>query len=85
MGSTLLLYIVGIGSPKRQKYDSMGEAGLCHGMTQAQLKEIRRLEKENALLKQIIAEKELESKLKDELLEKQYPLSGPPRGRRKKS
>lgn len=59
----------------KQKYESMGEEGLSHGMTVAQLKEIRRLEKENALLKQIIAEKELESKLKDELLKKQYPLS----------
>lgn len=59
----------------KQKYDTMGEEGLSHGMTVAQLKEIRRLEKENALLKQIIAEKELEGKLKDELLKKQYPLS----------
>jgi putative transposase len=63
----------------------MGEAGLSHGMTQAQLKEIRRLEKENMLLKQIIAEKELEGKLKDELLKKKLTLSGPPRGRGKKS
>ena len=59
----------------KNKYDSMGEEGLSHGMTPAQLKEIRRLEKENSLLKQIIAEKELEGKLKDELLKKKYPLA----------
>lgn len=58
----------------RKKFESMGEEGLSHGMTPGQLKEIRRLEKENDLLKKIIAEKELESKLKDELLKKKYPL-----------
>ena len=58
----------------RQKYESMGEAGLCHGMTPGQLKEIKRLEKENTLLKEIIAEKELESKLRDELLKKKLAL-----------
>lgn len=58
----------------KKKADSMGEKGLSHGMTPAHLKEIRRLEKENLLLKQIIAEKELESKLKDDLLKKKYPL-----------
>lgn len=59
----------------KKKYEQMGEAGFVHGITPAQLKEIRRLEKENALLKEIIAEKELESKLKDELLKKKYPLT----------
>jgi putative transposase len=59
----------------RQKYESMGEAGLSHGMTPVQLKEIKRLEKENSLLKEIIAEKELESRLKDELLKKKFALS----------
>lgn len=59
----------------RKKYDQMGEEGFAHGITPAQLKEIRRLEKENELLKQIIAEKELEGKLKDELLKKKYPLT----------
>ena len=59
----------------RKKMDSMGEQGLSHGMTPVHLKEIRRLEKENLVLKQIIAEKELESKLKDDLLKKKYPLA----------
>ncbi len=59
----------------KKKLDTMGEKGLSHGMTPAHLKEIRRLEKENQLLKEIIAEKELESKLKDDLLKKKYPLT----------
>lgn len=59
----------------KKKIESMGEKGLSHGMTPAHLKEIRRLEKENQALKEIIAEKELESKLKDDLLKKKYPLS----------
>ncbi len=58
----------------KKKYEDMGEKGLQHGMTKAHLKEIRRLEKENNALKQIVAEKELESKLKDDLLKKRYPL-----------
>ena len=59
----------------KKKMESMGEKGLSHGMTPAHLKEIRRLEKENQALKEIIAEKELESKLKDDLLKKKYPLT----------
>jgi putative transposase len=42
-------------------------------MTPDQLKEIRRLRKENQRLKDLLIEKELESKLKDELLKKKYP------------
>lgn len=59
----------------REKFRTMGEPGFGHGMTVAHLKEIKRLEKENAKLKQILAEKELEHRLKDELLKKMYPLS----------
>ncbi len=59
----------------RDKYEEMGDEGFRHGMTPAHLKEIRRLEKENSLLKEIIADKELEGKLKDELLKKKYPLT----------
>ena len=56
----------------RKKFDTMGEAGFRHGMTPAQLKEIRRLEKENKTLKELLAEKELEGRLKDESLKKKY-------------
>ena len=34
---------------------------------------IKKLEKENQALKILLAEKELESKLKDEMLKKKYP------------
>jgi putative transposase len=54
----------------KTKYESMGEEGFTHGMTPDQLKEIRRLRKENQRLKDLLIEKELESKLKDELLKK---------------
>jgi len=57
----------------KRKFDQIGEQGLSHGMTKAYLKEIRRLEKENQQLKQIVAEKELEGKLKDELLKRRFP------------
>ena len=57
----------------KRKYEEMGEEGLTHGMTKAQLKEIRRLEKENRMLKELLADKELEGRLKDELLKKKYP------------
>ncbi len=56
----------------KKKYETMGEAGFRHGMTPAHLKEIKRLEKENATLKQLLAEKELEGHLKDEMLKKKY-------------
>jgi putative transposase len=41
-------------------------------MTIEHLKEIKRLEKENSLLKKLLAEKELEGHLKDEMLKKKY-------------
>jgi len=44
----------------KKKFESMSEAGFRHGMTPEHLKDIRRLEKKNALLKKIVAEKELE-------------------------
>lgn len=58
----------------RNKLDSMGEEGLDHGMTKPQLKRIRELEKENRMLKELVAEKELEGRLKDELLKKKFAL-----------
>ena len=56
----------------KKKFECMGEDGLSHGMTKAHLKEIRRLEKENDLLKKMLAEKELEGRIKDEALKKKY-------------
>jgi len=54
--------------------DTMGEGGFAHGMTLAQLKRIRELEKENKLLKEIVIQKELEGKLKDELLKMEFAM-----------
>ena len=56
----------------KKKYQTLGAEGLAHGANAARLKEVKQLRKENEMLKQIIAEKELESKLKDELLKKKY-------------
>ena len=64
----------------KSKLEKMGSEGFIHGMTPDQLKRIRELEKENKILKEIIIEKELEGKLKDELLKKKFALE-----KRKKS
>lgn len=56
----------------KKKFDTMGEDGFRHGITPAQIKEIKRLEKENELLKRLLAEKEMEGRLKDELIKKKY-------------
>jgi putative transposase len=58
----------------KKKFESMGEEGFSHGMTPDQLKRIRELEKENRILKELIIEKELEGKLKDDLLKKKFAL-----------
>ena len=50
-----------------------GSEGLDHKSTKSQVAKIKQLEKENEALKIIVAEKELASKLKDELLKKKYP------------
>lgn len=57
----------------KKKFEQMGEEGFAHGMTKERLAKIKELEQEVDLLKQLLAEKELESKLKDELLKKKYP------------
>ena len=56
----------------KKKSEQMGEAGFQHGMTPAHIKEIKRLEKENELLKKLLAEKEIEGHLKTEMLKKKY-------------
>jgi putative transposase len=58
----------------KKKMETMGEEGFSYGMTPGQLKRIRELEKENKLLKEIVIQKELEGKLKDELLKKKLAL-----------
>jgi len=51
----------------------MGVQGFVHGMTKKRLARIYELEQENELLKQLLVEKELESRLKDELLKRSIP------------
>ena len=58
----------------KNKLEQMGEEGFDHGMTPQHLKRIRQLEKENNALKQLVAEKELENKLKGDLLKKKFAL-----------
>ena len=50
-----------------------GEEGLNHKREKEVSKRLATLEKENEQLKILLAEKELEAKLKDELLKKKYP------------
>lgn len=50
-----------------------GESGLSHQTLKDYQSEIKRLSKENKALKLLLAEKELEGRLKDELLKKKYP------------
>jgi putative transposase len=57
----------------KKKFSEMGEEGFAHGMTKERLARIKELEQEVDCLKQLLAEKEIESKLKDELLKKKYP------------
>jgi putative transposase len=52
------------------KYNAHGINGLEDQRGKNQHAQLKRLEKENRLLKEMLAEKELESRLKDELLKK---------------
>jgi len=56
----------------KNKFDEMGDAGLQHGMTKDQLKEIKRLQKENQRLKDLLIQSQLEAQLQGELLKKKY-------------
>ena len=53
-----------------RRYNALGLEGLEDRRSVNQDAALRKLERENALLKQMLAEKELEGKLKDELLKK---------------
>jgi len=57
----------------KKKFEQMGENGLDRGMTKKRIAKIKELEEEVSFLKRLLAEKEIESKLKDELLKKKYP------------
>lgn len=57
----------------KRKYLVYGEEGLAHKKSKEHAEIIKKLEKENEALKILLAEKELESKLKDDMLKKKYP------------
>ena len=57
----------------KRKFKESGADGLDHGMTKERLAKIKKLEKENQMLKELLAEKDLQGKLKDEMLKKKYP------------
>ena len=50
-----------------------GEEGLKHRVLKDRDREIKQLRKENETLKLLLAEKELEGRLKDDMLKKKYP------------
>jgi len=54
------------------KYNASGMEGLEDRRGKNMDAHVKRLEKENRILKELLAEKELESKLKDELLKKKF-------------
>jgi putative transposase len=54
------------------RYNAHGFEGLEDRRTKNMDAQLKRLEKENRILKELLAEKELESKLKDELLKKKF-------------
>lgn len=58
------------------KYNASGLEGLEDRRGKNMDAHVKRLEKENRILKELLAEKELESKLKDELLKKKFGLQG---------
>lgn len=57
----------------KRKYFVSGESGLSHGNNKASAGRIKELEKELRVYKEMLAERELEIRLKDELLKKKYP------------
>jgi putative transposase len=54
------------------RYNAQGLKGLEDRRGKNITAQLKRLEKENKMLKELLAEKELESKLKDELLKKKF-------------
>ena len=58
------------------KYNASGLEGLEDRRGKNMDAHVKRLEKENRILKELLAEKELESKLKDELIKKKFGQLG---------
>lgn len=54
----------------KKKYDEGGPKALNTKYSKRELRDLKKLEKENAVLKKLLAEKELELQMKSELLKK---------------
>lgn len=57
----------------KKKHSELGPDGFIHGMNADKARMIKTLEKEVAILKKLLAEKDLQAELKDQLLKKKYP------------
>lgn len=57
----------------KRKYFISGDSGLDHGNSKQDSHRVKELEKELRLYKEMVAEKDLLLRLKDELLKKKYP------------
>lgn len=57
----------------RKKFDNQGSEGLDHSSVKEKLKMVKELEKENRMLKELLAQEKLENAMKNELLKKKYP------------
>jgi len=57
----------------KKKYNVYGTDGLQHKTAKDNEKLIKQLENENNNLKLLLAEKELQGRMKDEMLKKKYP------------
>ena len=55
-----------------ERYNAHGLEGLEDRRAKNMGAQLKRLEKENRILKELLADKELESKMKDELLKKKF-------------
>ena len=58
----------------KEKFDQMGDSGFDHGMKKEQIKRIRQLEKENALLKKIVKKKKKKNQIKKKKKKKKFLL-----------
>ncbi len=59
-----------------ERYNVFGLEGLQDRRGKYNDGELKRLEKENKILKELLAEKEIESRMKDELLKKKFGQQG---------
>lgn len=57
----------------KKKFVDQGADGLDHSSVKEKLKMVKELEKQNRMLKELLAQEKLENAMKNELLKKKYP------------